>query len=132
MPIRDMYNVVTRTHAAWGIEGYEISKKYFDHNKAVEDKLYEEMRKKGKSIKNQKHITKKGCYLDDEYSCQKNKPGPQKYDVTHKWISEADIEKGKKRPKDTKRETFIEAIFLEQKRRGVPGPGKYNVTKTEE
>jgi len=52
MPIRDMYNVATRTHAAWGIEGYEISKKYFDHNKAVEDKLYEEMRKKGKSIKN--------------------------------------------------------------------------------
>jgi len=69
MPIRDMYNVATRTHAAWGIDGYEISKKYFDHNKAVEDKLYEEMRKKGKAIKNSKHITKKGCFLDDEYSC---------------------------------------------------------------
>lgn len=36
-----------------------------------------------------------------------------KYDVTHKWVSDADIEKGKKMPKDTKRNTFVEAIFLE-------------------
>lgn len=35
-------------------------------------------------------------------------------------------------PKNTKRNTFIDDIFNEQKLRGIPGTGKYNITKTED
>lgn len=83
-------------------------------------------------MKNNKHITKKGSFLDDEYMFSKGKPGPQAYNVDKKWVSDAAIEKGKKLPKNTKRNTFIEEIFHEQSKRGVPGPGKYNVEKSTE
>jgi hypothetical protein len=35
MPMREMYNISTRQGADWGIDGYEVTKKYFDHAKAV-------------------------------------------------------------------------------------------------
>lgn len=59
-------------------------------------------------------------------------PGPQKYHLTCEWVSKADIEKGKKRPTKTNRNTFVEIITKEAKARPVPGVGKYNLVKTED
>ncbi|KAL4507088.1 hypothetical protein ABPG72_001881 [Tetrahymena utriculariae] len=132
MPIMEMYNISTRQHAAWGLDGYEVPKKYFDHLKVVQDRNFEEISKSGKATKNNKIVTKRGSYLEDEMKFRGQNPGPQKYDITQKWVSDADIEKGKKLPKNTKKNTFIEQIFLEQQRRGIPGPGKYNILKTDE
>lgn len=54
-------------------------------------------------------------------------PGPEKYKVEKDWVSKADIEKGKKRPTKTQRNTFIELITKDAKARPIPGVGKYNI-----
>lgn len=36
MNLRDMYKIVTREHASWGIEGYKVPKNYFDSVKHME------------------------------------------------------------------------------------------------
>lgn len=33
MPITEMYSLVTRQEKNWGVRGYQIPKKYFDHIK---------------------------------------------------------------------------------------------------
>ncbi|EGR33008.1 hypothetical protein IMG5_063790 [Ichthyophthirius multifiliis] len=127
MPLVEMYNITTRQNTTWGIDGYEVPKRYFDHLKQVQDREYEKINKKGKYVKNNKYVTKRGCYLDDTIKLFKTSPAPNKYEVSYKWVNQQDIEKGKKKPKDTKRNTFIDDIFLEEKRRIKPGPGQYKI-----
>lgn len=62
----------------------------------------------------------------------KHIPGPNKYDLEYKWTTEAEKEKGSKKPHDTKKDTYISLIIDEAKKRPIPGPGKYNLEKTDE
>lgn len=38
MPMTEMYSLVTRQEKNWGVPGYEIPKKYFDHIKSKRQK----------------------------------------------------------------------------------------------
>ena len=38
MSIPEMYNLVTRQEKNWGVQGYKIPKKYFDHLKEKKKK----------------------------------------------------------------------------------------------
>ncbi|EGR31168.1 hypothetical protein IMG5_116390 [Ichthyophthirius multifiliis] len=96
MPLNEMYKITTKSDNNWGIAGYQVPKRYFDHIKTIQDRIFEEMRVKGKFEKSMKKVTKRGCYLDDEFKLHKITPGPQKYDVSYKWSNPAEIESGKK------------------------------------
>jgi len=67
------------------------------------------MRKKGTLPTKPKFtVTKRGCYMDDIFKRQKGLPGPNKYDLKIEWVSKKDIEKGKKRPTKTVKNTFLD------------------------
>eukprot|EP00825_Cyclidium_porcatum_P008854 TRINITY_DN1443_c0_g2_i3.p2 TRINITY_DN1443_c0_g2~~TRINITY_DN1443_c0_g2_i3.p2 ORF type:complete len:295 (-),score=84.47 TRINITY_DN1443_c0_g2_i3:291-1175(-) len=85
-----------------------------------------------KDKKNTKYVCKRGSYLDDAVKTVKIVPGPDKYKIEKDWISKADIEKGKKKPSKTQRNTYIDFITKEAKARPIPGVGKYNLEKTAE
>ena len=82
--------------------------------------------------KDKTYVTKRGHFYNDLEKMTRNVPGPNKYNLEHIWVSENDKAKGKRKPHDTKKLTYIDEIIGESKKRPVPGPGKYNVTKTEE
>lgn len=69
------------------------------------------MRKKGKFPKiDRTKLPKKKNFLDDYIAKSKKVPAANHYKEAdpHVWVTKADIEKGKKRPKDTRRNTYIE------------------------
>lgn len=55
--------------------------------------------------------TKKGHYLEDLVQKKKGMPGPEKYHKDFEWVSKADIEKGKRLPKNTTKNTYIDEIL---------------------
>jgi len=122
-----MYSITNHSNSEWGIEGYEISKKYFDSNKAILDRNL--AKNEFKSSKPKGYVTKRGNFLDDHVRPLFG-PGPGSYKVVPDWVRPADIEKGKKRRPNTDRNTFIDAIFREQKLRVKPGPGAHNIVQT--
>lgn len=128
MTILEMYKITTRSNTAWGVEGYEVPKEYVDPLKQIKDREYEEYRKKGKIMKPKGKVTKRGNYLDDEIRLINQKIGPWTYHKPYEYVSKADIDKGKKRPTKTQKDSFIDTIF-KNKDRAPPGPGKYNVEK---
>jgi hypothetical protein len=47
MPPNEMYQLITRQNDNWGIKGYQIPKKYFDHEESKKQKdLIEKLKKK--------------------------------------------------------------------------------------
>ncbi|EGR28548.1 hypothetical protein IMG5_173130 [Ichthyophthirius multifiliis] len=132
MSIRDMFNIATRAQV-FGIEGYEVPRKYIDPMKQIQDRDFFEKREKNKlPTKNNKYVTKRGHFQLDLEKQKSGKPGPGKYNLDYVWVSEQDKEKGKKKPHDTKRNTYIDLIIHESEKRPVPGAGKYNLRKTDE
>lgn len=77
-------------------------------------------------------MTKRGHFYNDLEKMFKHVPGPNKYNVDHVWITENDKERGKKKPHDTKKLSYIDLIVDEAKKRPIPGPGKYNLRKTDD
>ena len=128
MTIDQMFALSNRFNSAWGIEGYEVPKKYCDPIQQIKEREYLKQ-KKGQKPKNAP--TKRGNFLDDITKLTKHVPGPQKYDVTIRWVPEG---KDKKRPKSapTQRVTYITEIFRIAQKRAIPGVGKYNLQKTDE
>jgi len=125
--MEELYKISSRNNEEWGIEGYQIEKKYFDYNRAIKQREYEAVRNSGSPGKQPKiHVTKRGNFLDDSIKMTKT-PGPGNYNIDLAWINKADTERGKKRSKNTKRNTFIDSIFTEQKIRPMPGPGAHNL-----
>ena len=109
-----------------------MPKHYVDPLNQIKEREYEEKRKKGKYEKEKKYVTKRGCYIDDVRKIKNFVPAPGKYNVEIPWVRQADIEKGKKLPKDTKKMTYIEQIYHDNKKYKFPGPGQYVVRKGEE
>lgn len=120
MPIREMYDLVNKQDASWGISGYKVPQEYLDSRelKSIRE---------GNPKKNAPKPTKKGDYLSETIKATKNLPAPNHYNVVKPWVDES---KKKSAPKVGNRTTFLDAITLEGKRRPVPGPGQYDVLKT--
>ena len=97
--LEEMFRVSQRNNAAWGIEGYDVPRKYADAKKIKRNKELAAL-KPGKYIKAPEvYFCKKGLYLDFQYKSQtvsgneKNKnrkflPGPGKYHPTKKFKDE--------------------------------------------
>lgn len=67
---------------------------------------------------------KRGNYLDAQLKAHRNEPGPDCYEVSPKWR----LDPYKPRyPKDIQRQTFLDDIERNAKRRKVPGPGAYSL-----
>ena len=112
-----------RMNTAWGIEGYEAPRKYLDPRKLAEER-------EGKQKKPAPKALKKGDYLTETIRTAKDTPGPNFYNVVKPWFPEDKIKK--EPPKHIPiKNTYIDQIILEQKRRPVPGPGAYKVRKDE-
>jgi len=94
---------------------------HFDVRKAKKDK-------ENKPEKAPK-ATKRGHYTDDLMVWHRGKPGPI-YNTELPWVSE----KEKKRCatiKFPKKSTFIDAMFRVPKEKRNPGPGAYNLLKSD-
>ncbi|CAD8139398.1 unnamed protein product [Paramecium octaurelia] len=122
--MEDMFRIATKQTSTFGIEGYEVTKKYADPLKQMEDRKFS-AQKKGQ--KNLGYVTKRGHYLEDQKKIYEKLPAPNKYDIVKPWVTEAQSARPRTAP--PKRTTFIDQIFKEAKLRGVPGSGKYNVEK---
>lgn len=64
-----MYKIATREATSWGIEGYQVPRKYHDHIKKKKEDEINEMIKKGKKPgwpPLYKEPSKRGNFLDDE------------------------------------------------------------------
>jgi len=121
IPIRDMYNISMRQNAGWGIEGYEVPKQYPDARKLQEVR-------EGKEKKKAPRELKKADYLTEAVRFAKDIPGPQ-YEIVKPWAVE---NKNKAPPKNVaNRKTYIDLITQEQKLRPIPGPGAYQIRKTD-
>ena len=127
MDLKEMYSIATRQNSAWGIDGYQVPKQYLDPAKMAQEKKILEYIQNSKPIPaEKKYITKKRNFIDEELRLKNNKVGPSTYKLEDVWeITEE--EKKKAKPKVGDRVTYIDAIFLEQKRRAVPGPGQYKI-----
>jgi hypothetical protein len=121
IPIKEMYDISMRQNAAWGIEGYQVPKQYPDVRKLQEVREGKEKKKAPRELKKQDYLTEAVRYAKDI-------PGPQ-YDIVKPWAIE---NKAKAPPKNVpNRHTYIDLITLEQKRRPMPGPGAYQLRKTD-
>merc|ERR1712183_605523 len=68
--IEEMWRVSQRNNSAWGIEGYDVPKKYNDYYRSKRKKELEAL-KPGKYIKAPDvHFCKRGHYLDFQYKSQ--------------------------------------------------------------
>ncbi|CAD8139487.1 unnamed protein product [Paramecium pentaurelia] len=122
--MEDMFKIATKQTSAFGIEGYEVPKKYADPLKQMEERKFS-AQKKGQ--KNLGYVTKRGHYLEDQKKIYEKLPAPNKYDIVKPWVIQAQSTRSRSAP--PKRTTFIDQIFKEAKLRGVPGSGKYNIEK---
>jgi hypothetical protein len=119
MSIRDMYDLVNKQDASWGISGYKVPQEYHDSRELKNIR-------EGNPKKNAPKPTKKGDYLTETIKATKNLPAPNHYNVVKPWVDDT---KKKTPPKVGNRITFLEAISIENKRRPQPGPGAYDVLK---
>ncbi|CAD8060988.1 unnamed protein product [Paramecium sonneborni] len=122
--MEDMFKIATKQTSAFGIEGYEVAKKYVDPLKQMEERKFS-AQKKGQ--KNLGYVTRRGHYLEDQKKIYEKLPAPNKYDIVKPWVIQAQTTRSRSAP--PKRTTFIDQIFKEAKLRGVPGSGKYNIEK---
>lgn len=79
-----------------------------------------------KGGKPRRRATKRGNFLDDETKLHKLVPGPGKYTFSEEWP-----EKSKLKPRYSQNLTYIQEIIKQQKKEKRPGPGKYNLFKSQ-
>ena len=114
-----MFNFSKKGNNLFGIEGYDIVKKYCDPLKNIKEREFL-TQKKGQ--KNKGKILKK--FHEEKNS---NNPAPNAYNIVKPWVhakekrSKSVIDKAKSSSKNT----YIDQIFSEAKRTKSPGPGAY-------
>jgi len=118
IPIKDMYNIAMRNNTAWGIEGYQVPKEYLDSRKLKEVSSNTVKRAAPRALK-------QGDYLTETIRATKDMPAPNKYDIVKPWF---DKTKQKQTAKYvTKKNSYIDLIIHESKKRPTPGPGAHNL-----
>lgn len=90
MTVEQMYSVVRGETGSWGIDGYEVAKKYIDPLRQIKEREYAKQEKGKKSTK---LVTKRGHFLDDLAKSRNYNKAPVQYNVEYKWVSEKDKEK---------------------------------------
>lgn len=130
MPINEMFSISRRTHAAWGIEGYEVPKEYQDPLRQMEEREFiKNANKKGR--KSKKYLTRKGHFLQDLEKTYGKFPAPNAYKTEYKWLEAKPKSKQPKKAVPKNKGTFLDAINNEYtlKNFPIPGPGSYNLRK---
>lgn len=130
MPVDEMFSISRRTHAAWGIEGYEVPKEYQDPMKQMKDREYIK-NAKNKGRKNKMYVTKKGHFLNDLEKVYGKFPAPNTYHTETKWLEAKPKHAKPKKDLPKNKGTFLDAITNEYtiKNFPIPGPGAYNLRK---
>lgn len=86
----------------------------FENLLKVKDREFAELREKNKlPTKDKSYVTKRGHFYNDLEKMYRHVPGPNKYNLDHIWVSENDKERGRKKPHDTKKLTYIDEIIGE-------------------
>ena len=122
LTVREMFVYSRKPNNLYGIDGYDVPKKYCDPIKIIKEREYL-TQKKGQKLKGK--IPSK--YYDPK---AKETPSPNQYSVIKPWVakdkrSKSTIAKNKTVSKDT----YIDLIFKEAKRIKCPGPGSYEPYK---
>lgn len=132
MPVDEMFSIARRTHAAWGIEGYEVPKEYQDPLKQIQDREFIK-NAKNKGRKDKRYVTKRGNFLNDLEKTFGKLPAPNLYKTEIKWLEAKPKVKQPKRALPKNKGTFLDAISNDYtlKNFPIPGPGTYNLRKDE-
>ena len=69
--IKEMWRVSQKNSTAWGIEGYDVPRKYHDPNEIRQKREFALVRPGKISKGPAQYVTKKGHYLDRLYKSQK-------------------------------------------------------------
>ncbi len=126
LSIQEMYTLSTPNNATFGIQGYDIPKIYHDPQLTIKE------REKAKIPKGQRPKGKqpnKGHYLEDLKKMSFG-PGPSAHGSLAVWVKETKT--AKNIAKNISKNTFIDVIFRDAEKRKPPGPGSYNIRKSEE
>lgn len=105
-----------RNNTAWGIEGYNVPRKYHDARK-VEKKPAPRALKTGDS-------------LTQHLKSARTMPAPNAYDIVKPWVDDKNKKSATKYV--TKKDSYIDKIIAEAKVRPTPGPGAHNLRETDE
>lgn len=108
----------------FGIEGYDIPKKYCDPLRNIKER----------EILTQKKGQKKKGKIPNKYYDPKNQitPAPNSYNIMKSWMKENKEKRSNSvlsKSRNVSKNTFIDQIFQEAKRIKSPGPGSYNPYK---
>lgn len=124
MPVREMFIYSHKPNNLFGIEGYEVPKKYCDPLKNIKERQYLKQTK-GRKIKGK---------IPNKYFERKPQisPAPNTYNITKAWVPENKEKRSKStmdKSRNLSKHSYIDQIFIEAKRIKSPGPGYYNPYK---
>lgn len=126
LSIQEMYTLSSPNNATFGIQGYDTPKIYQDPLHAIKEreraKIPKGQRPKGKQ-------PNKGHYLEDLKKMSFG-PGPSAHGSLAVWNKETKTPKNIS--KTISKNTFIDIIFRDAEKRKPPGPGSYNLRRSEE
>ncbi len=114
-----MFNFSRKENNFFGIEGYDIVKKYCDPLKNIKEREFL-TQKKGR--KNKGKIVMK--FHQEKNS---NNPAPNAYNIVKPWVQtkEKRSESLNSKARNLSKNSYIDQIFNEAKRIKSPGPGAY-------
>lgn len=113
--------MANKDNSGWGISGYKVPRQYYDAKQIKAER-------EGVQNKGTPKPLKKGDYLTETVKNASKIPGPNQYEIVKPWF---DAKKQKQSPSKSvgKRKTFLEEIEIEGKKRPIPGPGAYDISK---
>lgn len=108
-----------------------MAKKYCDPVRQIQEAEFQKNKTQLKGKKDRRHVTARGSYLDlVAKQHPKKHPGPQHPDFYQKKL-EKKRQLTNKEKMGFKKMTFIDDIYKANKKNPKPGPGKYNIIKTD-
>ena len=126
-----MYQYDTHRNIPWNDTEYQPVSKYEDPLKQVLERKYLE---DPKSVPSSRYITKRGFYMDYHIKVVKELPPPDSHPPADPWDQANNKKKSKlhKLDKSLSKRSYLDDIANEQKRRGIPAPGAYDLYKSQE
>jgi hypothetical protein len=121
-----IYSYDTHRNIPWNDPEYIPNREYLDPRKSITDRKLAETPKGGKDPN---YVTKRGFYMDYHLKVVKALPSPLDHPTKDPWDQTINKKKSRLNKLDLSlsKNTYIDQIVLEQKRRSTPGTGSYSL-----
>lgn len=124
-----MYAYDTHQNIPWNDLEYQPVREYLDPRHQMTERKYRETPKGGKD---QNYVTKRGFYMDYQIKTARALPAPDAHPPKDLFDQVRNKKKSRFHKLDLSlsKRTYLDEIAKEQKLRGTPAPGSYNLNKT--